>query len=183
MGQHKGPKKGGPVGSRAEPTGPRRMRRPADALASVGSLPPMTVDKHADPICLSVTRLWRRAGGMTNLVLHVCNRVFDGSARSRLSCGNVVRAYRTRSGGFGGPFSKVDSASPPPRNHRGAAAGPGDGCPPRSDKADSGQRSRRPGWRGSGDHPGTAPGAGQSGVGTPVAKSQLLIQLHIWARS
>jgi len=30
------PKKGGPVGSRAEPTGPRRVRGPAHARASLG---------------------------------------------------------------------------------------------------------------------------------------------------
>src|SRR5437868_14457526 len=37
--------KGGPVGSRAEPTGPRCARRPANALTLVG-IPPLTAGKH-----------------------------------------------------------------------------------------------------------------------------------------
>jgi len=40
------PEKGGPVGSRAEPTGPRRTRRPADVHASFASLPRGTFNKH-----------------------------------------------------------------------------------------------------------------------------------------
>ncbi|CAM4094374.1 hypothetical protein MYSE111917_10250 [Mycobacterium senriense] len=129
-------KEGGPVGSRAEPTGPRRMRRPANTLASVGSLPPIGVDKHADPICLSVTRLSRGAGRMTILVLRVCNRAFDGCAPARLSCGNVVRPYRTRIAVRAAlrrrlrrPPAKSMPLPPAPRNPRAAAAGPGDGVP------------------------------------------------------
>jgi hypothetical protein len=81
-------KRGGPVGSRAEPTGPRRVRRPADAHASVASLPPMGVDKHADPNsfdCETPSAL-RRA---TNDFRYPrVQQSFDDCAGARLSCGN-----------------------------------------------------------------------------------------------
>lgn len=96
----------------------------------------MTVDKHADPIYFSVTRLSRCAGRLTNLVFLVCNRVFDGFARARLSCGNVVRPYRMRIGGWwalaAAPAAAQQSRMslpPGPHHYYVAAAGPSEEVP------------------------------------------------------
>lgn len=99
VGNREGWKKGGPVGSRAEPTGPRRARRPADALVSDGSLPPIMVDKHDDPISLSVPRR-RRPVGLTTIRVSARRRKPSSMpATGSLSCDDVVRLYRCGAGG------------------------------------------------------------------------------------
>jgi hypothetical protein len=73
----KSPNMVGPVGSRAEPTGPGRARQPADAPASRGTLPSSAIDKHLRPTWSPALEraVERRKAGFTLIRRGRCGRV------------------------------------------------------------------------------------------------------------
>jgi hypothetical protein len=90
--------RGGPGGSRAEPTGPRRAHQPADALVSLWALPSAGPHKHICSIHLPVPEIASRAGELLRLrrLARCCGALWLGILSTRARVKQLVPLWRSR---------------------------------------------------------------------------------------